>query len=340
VERVSFELYTHLARRIPVELVALRRQSLLHLIWFIPYAFFKAFIYLVLRRVDGVFFADGVAAFLVPFLKRFGRARFVVTVHGLELTYSGVMAGGLIRRGVRSCDRVVAVSYSSAELVRRQGVAPERLTVIYSGVAPLTLSKAECRIRRQGFEARHGIRFGRDRLVLALGRLVARKGIVPFIEAGMSLLERDIKIIVAGTGPEEVRLHEQAQRQDIGDRLLPLGAVSEEDAAMLRQSADLFLFPNIHLADDVEGFGLAPVEALYAGTPVVAFAVDALTESLRQGAYLVEPGDYQGFVDRIHDFYRLSPAARQAKSDEAHAYVQREYAWEQAAERYLELFTD
>ena len=60
---------------------------------------------------------------------------------------------------------------------------------------------------------------------------------------------------------------------------------------------------------------------------------------ITHGPYLVEPGDYRAFVDRIHAFYRLSPAAQQAKADEARAYVQREYAWEQAAERYLELFT-
>ena len=336
---MAFELYSHLIRRIPVELVALRRQSLLHLAWFMPYAFFKAVFALILGRADGVFFADGVVAFMAPFLKRFSRARCVVTVHGLELTYSGTIARGLMLRGVRACDRVVAVSHSSAALVRRQGIAPERLAVIYSGIAPLMLSEAECQDRRRAFEAQHGVYFGQDRLVLALGRLVARKGIIPFIEAAMPLLEPDIKFIVAGTGPEETRLRQQAQHQSMHDRLLPLGAVSEEDAAMLRQSADLFLFPNIHLADDVEGFGLAPVEALYAGTPVVAFAVDALTESIREGGYLVEPGDYRAFVDRIHAFYHLSPAAQQAKADEARAYVQREYAWEQAAERYLELFT-
>ena len=65
-------LYTRLANQAQVRLVALGRQSLLHLIWFLPYCFAVAFWAVLGRRVDAVYFADGVAASLAPLLPSFG----------------------------------------------------------------------------------------------------------------------------------------------------------------------------------------------------------------------------------------------------------------------------
>ena len=107
---------------------------------------------------------------------------------------------------------------------------------------------------------------------------------------------------------------------------------------MLRQCADLFLFPNIPMPNDAEGFGMTQLEGMYAGLPVVAFAVDAVTESVRKGGYLIEPNNYAAFAEAIHQFYRLAEKEKQAKRDEASEYVRREYSWEVNASRYLEIF--
>ena len=70
---------------------------------------------------------------------------------------------------------------------------------------------------------------------------------------------------------------------------------------------------------------------------MVAFAVDAIVESVREGGYLVEPNDYAEFVEQIHRFYRLSDADKDAKRNEAKEYVRREYSWDVNAARYLEI---
>ena len=96
-------LYTRLANQAQVRLVALGRQSLLHLIWFLPYCFAVAFWAVLGRRVDAVYFADGVAASLAPLLRPLGPARFVTTVYGLEMTYKNPLARALMHWGVRAC---------------------------------------------------------------------------------------------------------------------------------------------------------------------------------------------------------------------------------------------
>ncbi len=338
IETHSYQIYTRLSAQRPVKLVALRRQSLAHLAWFLPYAFVVAFVEVLLRRVQVVYFSDGVVGALALFLRPFTRRiRFVVTIHGLEMIYGNPLARRLMHWSVRCCEQVAINSQLTRELTAQSGVAPEKLVLIYMGVEPLVLPEERCNELRQRFEQEYGLRFGRDRVLLNCGRQVRRKGLAAFLEKGVPLLDPDIRLIIGGRGPELSRLYELAKNLDLHNRVLILGPLEEELVAMLRRSADLFIMPNIHLPNDVEGFGMAPLETMYAGTPVVAFAVDALVESMREGGYLIPAGDYLAFVDQVHRYYILSPNAREAKIAEARAYVRREYSWDKSTRQYIEV---
>ena len=96
--------------------------------------------------------------------------------------------------------------------------------------------------------------------------------------------------------------------------------------------------PNLAIPTDAEGFGIAPLEVMYVGVLTVAFAVDALVESVNEWGYLVEPGDYQGFVDKIHEHLGLTEEEAAARGAKASEYVKREYAWEKTAWEYWEVF--
>lgn len=333
-------LYTRLADQAQVRLVALGRQSLWHLAWFLPYCFGIAWWAVLFRRVDAVYFADGVAAALAPLLRPLGPARFVTTVYGLEMTYKNPLARALMHRGVRACDKVVVISEHSRRITAASGVPEAKLAIIYLGVAPPKLAPAELAAVRARFEEQHGLRFGRDRVLLLFGRQVPRKGMVEFLDAGLPLLDADIRLLIGGPpGSETTRLEARCQ-SGLADRVVLLGPLPDDELAMLRTCCDLFLMPNIHLPDDVEGFGQTQLECMYAGTPAVAFAVDALPESVREGGFLVAPADYPAFVEQIQRFLALNPAERTALGRQCRAYVQREYAPQKIAAQYLDLFTE
>ena len=319
--------------------MALRRQSLLHLAWFLPFCLLATFCLLLLRRVDVVYFGDGVAGALAPLLRPFFRKTpFVITIYGLEMTYRSSLARRAMARGACACDRVVVISENTRAITATQGVPEDRLAVIYLGVEPLALAAEQEETLRKDFEKQHGIRFGPDRLLLNFGRQVRRKGVAEFLEKGVPLLEPDIRLLIGGKGPEVERIRSIRERLGLQDRVSVLGPLPDDLLAMLRASADLFLMPNIPMATDVEGFGQTQLECMYAGTPVVAFAVDALVESVGEGGTLVEPGDYQGFADAIHAFYALSPAERETRRQKARQYVRREYSWERTTDLYVEVF--
>jgi glycosyltransferase involved in cell wall biosynthesis len=113
----------------------------------------------------------------------------------------------------------------------------------------------------------------------------------------------DLRYIVVGTGEDEVRLKEYAAQLGIGHRVSFLGAVDDHLLASLLREACLFLHGAVG-----EPFGLAPLEAVAAGMPVVAHNSGGITEFIdpRCGALIdsLDPGEWAVHAARlINDFF-------------------------------------
>lgn len=337
IQTHCFNLYNHLIEKHQVKLIALGKKSLIHLAWFVPFTYFASLLYVLFNRVNTVYFSDGVICCLAPFLRPFTRAKFVVTIYGLEMTYSTPVFSSLMRWGVSYCEKVPVISERTRDVSIEAGVPPEKIDIIYLGIDPPTVSDTRRQELKTQFEKEHGILLGKDRVLLNFGRQVPRKGVAKFLEHGMPLLEPDIKLIISGTGPDSERIRQIRDEKGLQDRVLILW-LENDMLAMLRGEVDLFLMPNIPYPNDVEGFGIAQLECMHDGTPAVVFAVDALIESVRRGGYLIPPNDYQAFVDQIHAFYKLSPKDRAAIEQEARDYVKTEYTWAKTAEEYMQIF--
>ena len=338
IETHCYELYTRLVKRADVRLVALGYHPLWHLAWFLPYCLWTTFWAVLLRRVDVVYFADGVAGFIAPFVRPFGPARFCITIYGLEMTYKNALARQLMQAGARACEKVAVISQNTRRITVESGIADDKIATIYLGVEPPTLADTELEEIKKRFEEKYGLQFGRDRVLFTFGRQVRRKGMAEFIEQGLPLIEKDIKLVVGGQGPEGPRIQVTSHAPGTEGRVIVLGRIADDDLIMLRHCSDLFLMPNIRVPNDVEGFGQTQLECMYAGTPVVAFAVDALTESIREGGYLIKPEDYEAFAAQIHAYYSLSADERTALGEACRNYVQANYTWDTAADQYMDIF--
>jgi glycosyltransferase involved in cell wall biosynthesis len=129
-------------------------------------------------------------------------------------------------------------------------------------------------------------------LAVAVARLVPQKGLDVAVEALAGL---DVTLVVLGEGPERERLEELARAR--GTRLLLPGRVGDV-AAVLRR-ADLLVHPARW-----EGFGLALLEAMLAGLPVVASGVSSIPEIVVDGetGLLVPPDEPEALraaVERV-----------------------------------------
>jgi glycosyltransferase involved in cell wall biosynthesis len=139
------------------------------------------------------------------------------------------------------------------------------------------------------------------RVLLAVSRLTAQKGLDTAIDA-LPLLPDDVVLVVLGEGPERAAL----EARSLEGRVFLLGRVPDV-AAWLRR-ATVFVHPARW-----EGFGLAVLEAMLAGLPVVATNVSSLPELVGDAGVLVPPGDAGALARGIGaalERPELGPAAR------------------------------
>ncbi|MBM4260372.1 MAG: glycosyltransferase [Deltaproteobacteria bacterium] len=209
------------------------------------------------------------------------RAKFVVTRRMDYPEKSSARARWLYNRGA---DGVVAISQKIADLLRDAGVEERKIRVVYSGIEP-------ARFRRP--------RLGSTPVGAIVGTVAVleeRKGLRYLIEAAAQLREQGLPIEyrIAGAGPLSAELQELARRLGVADRVQFCGFVS--DPAAFLAELDIFVMPSLF-----EGLGVAALEAMAAGKPVVASKVGGLAESVLDGetGLLVEPGDAAALADAI-----------------------------------------
>jgi phosphatidylinositol alpha-mannosyltransferase len=177
---------------------------------------------------------------------------------------------------------------------------------------------------------------GPDRPTVAfLGRVdEPRKGLGVLLAALPALAGRvrDVRLLVAGPG-EAAAVRSRLDR-DLRDRVVLLGLLPEADKARLFASADVFCAPNT----GQESFGIVLLEAMAAGTPVVASDIDAFRRVLDDGraGRLFEAGDPARLADALADLL-ADPAERGRVAERARSAVAA-FDWRLIAQRVVGVY--
>ena len=185
--------------------------------------------------------------------------------------------------------RAVAISPAVARRLSDAGVPEERMRTISSSVDPRAVEP------RVGRDARR--RAGRvpedALLLLVLANLVPRKGVDVLLEALVGL-EPAPRLWIAGDGPERGALEAQAQQLGLAERVHFLGRC--DDTGDLLAACDVFVMPS-----RLEGLGVAALEAMAAGRPVVASRVGGLAGLVvhERTGLLVPPDDVASLADAL-----------------------------------------
>lgn len=175
-----------------------------------------------------------------------------------------------------TCDRIIAVSEAARDMLVTSGIPPEKIEVIHMGVSiPPSLATAEERQRAR----EHWGLAPSDFAVGHMGAFTREKGQDVAVTAANLLDMPSLRLILAGEGPLRASISASPRVQ------LP-GYV--EDKPTLLRALDLFVMPSRS-----EAWGLAALEAMSYGVPVVASAVGGLREIVedRVSGWLVPPDD-------------------------------------------------
>jgi glycosyltransferase involved in cell wall biosynthesis len=230
---------------------------------------------------------------------------------------------------LRTCEHVIAVSDFTRNEALRHGVAPERITTVRSAleVPPPIDSRAAA-------AARQSLGIPLDAYVIGMvSRLDPSKGHTDSISAfsAMAAEREDAWLVIVGKGRDEADIHDHAVRSVAARRIVFAGYRS--DVPELLGSFNAFLHPSRN-----EPFGMAILEALAAGLPVVAYDEGGVPEIITSGCdgILVAPGDVRALSEALVSLYE-HPALATRLATAARAKVARSFRPEDAARRFADV---
>ncbi len=193
----------------------------------------------------------------------------------------------------RSCDQIIAVSQSVREHhLKRSNLDPGKIVTVHNGI-DLQQFARQSQTDREAARRSFNIPFDAP-LITTVAVLRPAKGIQHLIEAMPTMAKAlpAIRVLVVGSGPNELMLKAQATALGVADRITFAG--HRDDVPHLLTASDLFVLPTLR-----DSLPTVIIEAMAAGTPVVASDVDGVAEMIEDGVtgLLVPPSNPSKLAD-------------------------------------------
>jgi glycosyltransferase involved in cell wall biosynthesis len=194
---------------------------------------------------------------------------------------------GMLRLAYGLADRVIAVSQAQRDwMLQHRLVAPHKIVLIQS-----------CRIVDEFLAVSPKPRqLDRPFVLGAYGRLCAQKGFDVLIEAMQRQSNPNVRLQIGGSGPDEAALHQLAQGCPAIEFL---GRIDDVPAFLSQCDA-------VAIPSRWEPWGNVCLEARAAATPVLAAAVDGLSEQIQNNGILVPPNHSEALATGIQTLARMS----------------------------------
>lgn len=242
--------------------------------------------------------------------------------HGEQPSWKSKLFNTISQRvAFNAADVVVAVSRAVQEgLVQHCSAPVEKLRVLYNGIDTISFSERPSEKVRPQLQRELGLD-PTARILLNVGRLHTQKNqrvLIPMMQHIIQYHE-DVVLLIAGDGELRDNLSNYIEEAGMEEHIRLLG--HRNDVPALLDAADAFVFPSMH-----EGLGIAALEAMASGTPIVASAIAPMTEFIRseETGYLAAPTDPEGLAKRVlRVFSHPQEAERVARA--AKNYVNAEF---------------
>lgn len=243
------------------------------------------------------------------------------------------------RKSLAKSDLVIATSPQERDSLRRLISHEGKIEIIPCGTDLRTFAPIERALARQQLKVSP-----EQKLILYAGRFDPRKGLDTLVQAmaDEAMTEHgDSQLLIAGgsrpgqaDGQERDRIETLIQTLNLTERVRFLGRVDQDLLAIYYAAADLCCLPSHE-----EPFGLAALEAMACGTPVVASAVGGLNFTVlsEQTGLLVKPGEVSQLAQAMARV--LSDRSWAAYLGQAsRARVEAHFSWDGVADRLSQVY--
>ena len=267
----------------------------------------------------------------------------VVTIHDLTiLLYPELLPSvdlwywkTIQKRTTFKASKVIAVSQTTAnDLQRLYGLPAERIRVIYGAIGSFLKPATEAEIA--AVRQKYGIK---SPYFFHVGRLDRKKNLTFLVKAFYGFLQEsqtDAQLVLTG------EIYSKAQDEDLLPTIEKLGLqkqviftgrAPDEDLPGLFSGAIAAVYPTWH-----EGFGLAQVEALACGTPLIGHTAGAVVEAVGDAGILIDRLEPELFTNQMLRVYRQPELREQLRARGlAHAA---QFNGERTARQTLEVYAE
>jgi len=216
---------------------------------------------------------------------------------------------------LQQADRVVALSDAAAAFAQQLGKTPAVVDIIPTGV-DLNLFRG-CANRTSNKE---------EKVILFVGRLTKEKGVFFLLSVFRDIVDaaRNVRLLIVGTGPEELSARRICTDLHIDDKVYFLGRVNNKSMPTVYEKADMLVLPTL----TSEPFGNVLLEAMASGIPVIGSAIGGMRDIIVDGenGFKFVPGNAAQLKTRMLTLLR-NENLRMNMGWKARSWVEKRFSW-------------
>ncbi len=234
----------------------------------------------------------------------------------------------ILRKAVYSADKIILYTPLMLDEIKKSfpKLSIEKIVYLHNAVNISRFTPGDPdeeivkKYLKQGFE----------NLLLYVGRISRKKGILDLVKAFKIIHDEEPKTILALAGREEEgyaeRVRSLVRELDLIDSVIFLGPVSNQDVVHLMRVCTVFVYSSI----GGEGIPRAILEAMACGKPIVATRVTGIPEAVKddETGYIVEVGDHASFAQKVLKLLR-DETLRRTLGENARKLIEKEFSYSQ-----------
>lgn len=256
--------------------------------------------------------------------------KLVTTLHGTDITLVGMDKSffEITKYSINISDRVTAVSQYLAAKTKAEFGIQRDIDVVYNFVDTTRFQPHLDRSCRSKYAS------SGESVIMHLSNFRPVKNITGVVHIFHRLTQqRPAVLLLVGDGPESGAALALAAQLGIADKVHFLG--NQQRVENLFACADAFLLPSYY-----ESFGLAALEAMACGVPVVAADVGGVSEVITDGrtGFLIDPDDYDDGANRLYNILADKTVANSLK-EAALSEVRENFTSEKITPQYEKIYT-
>ncbi len=183
----------------------------------------------------------------------------------------------------------------------------------------------------------------KGKMVLFVGRLAEKKGVTYLISAMAAVAGQfpNSKLVIVGDGPERAALQLQVSQLGLSGSVVFAGSIPNHQLPSYYRAADVFVLPSIvDSRGDTEGLGVVLLEAIAAGTPVVASNVGGIPDVIldKKTGLLAPQKDSGELASAVVALLRSKPLSGKLAAA-AKKHIATNYSWQKIAGKFKDVFS-